>query len=224
MVHFAVLENLRGAEEARQYYREDPSADYHSMVAQMANIDRKSAKTINLGLAYGMGRGRLAEQLNLDDRAAAELFNRYHSSVPFVSLLAEKLQRTALATGVIKTLAGRRCRFPFFEPTQSTTRQTALRRAAAEERWPNRQLRRAYTHLALNRLVQGSAADMTKIAMRDLWREGIVPTLQVHDELCLSVDGVRQAEKVMDVMRNAVGLRVPVQVDAAAGPTWGDAV
>jgi DNA polymerase I-like protein with 3'-5' exonuclease and polymerase domains len=84
-------------------------------------------------------------------------------------------------------------------------------------------LKRAYTYKALNRLIQGSAADQTKKAMVDLYDAGILPMIQIHDELAMSVATREQGEKIMEVMQNCVALEVPSVVDAELGPSWGEA-
>jgi len=82
-------------------------------------------------------------------------------------------------------------------------------------------IKRAYTYKALNRLIQGSAADMTKKAMIELHKEGIIPHIQVHDELDISVKDKQQAELIKSVMESAVSLEVPNKVDYESGPNWG---
>ena len=83
-------------------------------------------------------------------------------------------------------------------------------------------IRRAFTYKALNRLIQGSAADMTKKAMIELHKEGITPHIQVHDELDISVMNDLDAAKIKDVMESAVDLEVPNKVDYESGPNWGE--
>jgi len=83
-------------------------------------------------------------------------------------------------------------------------------------------IKRAYTYKALNKLIQGSAADMTKKAMLDLYKEGIVPHIQIHDELDISVQSKEQVNKIIDIMENAVKLKVPNKVDYESGDNWGD--
>ena len=83
------------------------------------------------------------------------------------------------------------------------------------------QIRRAYTYKALNKLIQGSAADMTKKAMIELHKEGIIPHIQVHDELDISVKDKQQAELIKSVMEDAVSLEVPNKIDYESGPNWG---
>jgi len=80
-------------------------------------------------------------------------------------------------------------------------------------------IKRAFTYKALNKLIQGSAADMTKKAMVDLYKEGIIPHIQVHDELDISVNN--NADKIKEIMEAAVDLEVPNKVDYESGPNWG---
>ena len=84
-------------------------------------------------------------------------------------------------------------------------------------------IRRAFTYKALNKLIQGSAADQTKAAMVALYEEGILPMIQVHDELDISVESDAQAKRIKEVMEQCVSLEVPSIVDAEFGPNWGEA-
>ena len=83
-------------------------------------------------------------------------------------------------------------------------------------------IKRAFTYKALNKLIQGSAADMTKQSMLALYQEGVIPHIQVHDELDISVESPEQAEKIIKIMEAAVELRVPNKVDFEEGTNWGD--
>ena len=83
-------------------------------------------------------------------------------------------------------------------------------------------IRRAFTYKALNKLIQGSAADMTKQAMLDLYREGVIPHIQIHDELDISVESPKQAKKIIEIMENAVKLKIPNKVDYESGDNWGE--
>ena len=74
----------------------------------------------------------------------------------------------------------------------------------------------------MNRLIQGSAADMTKKAMLNLHNEGIIAHTQVHDELNISIKDKKECEKVIEIMRDCVELKVPNKVDAEIGKSWGD--
>jgi DNA polymerase I len=83
-------------------------------------------------------------------------------------------------------------------------------------------LKELILYKALNKLIQGSAADMTKKAMIDLYKEGIVAHIQIHDELDLSVESPEHANKIIEIMENAVKLSVPNKVDYESGENWGD--
>jgi len=197
-------------------------ADFHKTVADMAGISRTQAKTINLGLFYGMGKAKLQAELGLNTKAEAELlFNQYHNNVPFVKELMNKTSQFAQTSGSIGTLLGRRCRFNKWEPA-TFGMHTPMTFEEAERTYGRGRIRRAMTYKALNKLIQGSAADMTKKAMLDLYSEGIIPHIQIHDELDISVIDDNQAKKIVKIMENAVTLAIPNKVDYESGETWGD--
>jgi DNA polymerase I-like protein with 3'-5' exonuclease and polymerase domains len=198
------------------------SVDFHKTVADMAGISRDQAKTINLGLFYGMGKAKLQAELGLNTKEEAEnLFNQYHTNVPFVKELMNKTSAHAQSSGSIGTLLGRRCRFNKWEPA-TFGMHTAMSFEEAERTYGRGRIRRAMTYKALNKLIQGSAADMTKKAMLDLYNEGIIPHIQIHDELDISVIDDNQAKKIVEIMESAVTLAIPNKVDYESGETWGD--
>ena len=200
----------------------DDTVDFHQTVADMANISRTQAKTINLGLFYGMGKAKLQAELGLNTKEEAEeLFNTYHTNVPFVRDLMNYTSKTAQTSGSIGTLLGRRCRFNKWEPNQFGMHKP-MDFEEAERTYGRGRIRRAFTYKALNKLIQGSAADMTKKAMVDLYNEGIVPHIQIHDELDISIQSEEQSNKIIEIMENAVSLEVPNKVDYESGSTWGD--
>ena len=217
-VHYADRMNLAGAKDAVVEYTEK-NADFHQIVADMANIPRKQAKTINLGLSYGMGKEKLIKELGIDDTEAEGLFQQYHNKVPFIRGLQDQCARVAMERGYIRTFAGRRCRFNLWEDRYERT--LPLPYEEAQEKYGDN-LKRSYTYKALNRLIQGSAADMTKLAMLGLWEEGIVPHLQVHDEVDISVENTEQADKIAEIMETCVKLAVPLLVDKELGSSWGE--
>ena len=219
VVHYAALYKLPSVYDVVDSYSTDSSADFHQTVADMADIPRSQAKTINLGLFYGMGKAKLQAELGVTKDKAADLFNTYHSRVPFVKQLMEKASNRAQDRGQIRTLLGRLCRFHLWEPNQFGIHKALPHEAALQEHGPG--IRRAYTYKALNRLIQGSAADMTKKAMVELHKEGITPHIQVHDELDISVVNPLEAAKIKDIMESAVELEVPNKVDYESGPNWG---
>ncbi len=216
VVHYATLQNLYGVDEVLNAYHEG-DADFHTIVADMAEIPRLQAKTINLGLFYGMGKNKLQAELGVSKDKAEELFKQYHGKVPFVKQLMDAVMRRAQDSGKIRTLLGRLCRFHLWEPNQFGIHKALPHDQALMEHGPG--IKRAYTYKALNRLIQGSAADMTKKAMIDLYKEGITPHIQVHDELDISVNN--NADRIKEIMEHAVSLEVPNKVDYESGPNWG---
>ena len=216
VVHYATLQNLYGVDEVLETYQKG-DADFHTIVADMAEIPRYQAKTINLGLFYGMGKNKLQAELGVSKEKAEELFRQYHNKVPFVKQLMDNVMQRAQDSGKIRTLLGRLCRFHLWEPNQFGIHKALPHDAALMEHGPG--IKRAYTYKALNRLIQGSAADMTKKAMIELYKEKIIPHIQVHDELDISVSD--NADKIKDIMENAVSLEVPNKVDYESGPNWG---
>ena len=252
VAHYALRFGLDSAAPISEAYQEDPKTDFHQIVADMAEIDRKEAKTINLGLFYGMGKAKLQNELNVSKDKADELFNTYHGRVPFVKQLMNKVMTAAQSKGQIKTLLGRRCRFPKYEPilrgsdwgtfVPAEDHDTMLelkemgphlkdrdgnilkdtKGNPKKNYWHNNSTRRAFTYKALNKLIQGSAADMTKKAMVDLYKEGLIGHIQIHDELDFSIESDSQAKKIKDIMENAVDLKVPNKVDYESGPNWGE--
>ena len=218
VVHYAALQGFFSVDDVMEAYKNE-EADFHKIVADMANIPRFQAKTINLGLFYGMGKNKLQAELGINKLQAEELFKQYHTKVPFVKQLMDAVMSRAQQRGKVRTLLGRLCRFHLWEPNQFGIHKPLPHDEALSEHGPG--IRRAYTYKALNRLIQGSAADMTKKAMIDLHREGIIPHLQVHDELDISVQDSKQANKIKEIMEATVTLEVPNKVDYEEGDNWG---
>ena len=252
VAHYALRFEYDSAQLIADSYENDPSTDFHQIVADMAEIDRKEAKTINLGLFYGMGKAKLQNELAVSKEKADELFNTYHGRVPFVKELMSGVMNVAQQKGRIKTLLGRRCRFPKYEPILRGSDWGTFVPAADHEKmielkemgpylldengeqekdvdgkpkknyWYKNGHRRAFTYKALNKLIQGSAADMTKKAMVDLYKEGLIGHIQIHDELDFSIESKQQADKIKQIMEQAVDLKVPNKVDYESGPNWGE--
>jgi len=219
VVHYAALQNLHGVNDVLDAYNAG-DADFHTIVADMADIPRVQAKTINLGLFYGMGKNKLQAELGVNKEKAEEIFTQYHTQVPFVKQLMHAVMKRAQDSGKIRTLLGRLCRFHLWEPNQFGIHKALPHEQAILEHGPG--IKRAFTYKALNKLIQGSAADMTKKAMLELYKAGITPHIQVHDELDISVESDKQARQIVEIMESAVGLEVPNKVDYESGKNWGD--
>ena len=247
VVHYAIKLGLPGTESLKKEFDND-DADFHQIVADMANISRKQAKTINLGLFYGMGKIKLQRELGLDQNKARALFNEYHNRVPFVRQLSQDLIQFAKENKLLFTLHDRFCRFDKWETTNKEwnpetnrfnevplyTEEQAREAFKAEmlEKFKENKIDAnymdyferyytpAFTYKALNRLIQGSAADMTKKAMVDLYEKGIIPHIQIHDELCISIKD-HGPELIREIMEQTIPLEVKNKVDYESGPNWG---
>ena len=246
VAHYALKFKLPSVNIIADSYENDPSTDFHKIVSDMAEIPRSQAKVINLGLFYGMGKNKLQTELSVTKEKANELFEKYHTRVPFVKQLMNKVMNAAQGKGQIKTLLGRRCRFPKYEPVlrgsdwgtfvpaEDHERMLELQEMGPEildlegkktgkrNYWWKNPTRRAFTYKALNRLIQGSAADMTKKAMLELYKEGILGHIQIHDELDFSIESDSQAVKIKEIMEQAVDLEIPNKVDYEFGTNWGN--
>lgn len=242
LVHFASADPPSGclsARTVRQQYLEDPTTDFHAYVADMAGIPRGPAKNINFGLVYGMGPPKMAANMGRTLAEVEPIFEAYHKTFPFVKEIYRKVQSAAKERGYIRTLLGRRRRFPYWEPADydlalkyRNDGGKPLTKEHAEENWPKALLTRAYTHKALNGELQGSAADIMKKAMVDIWESGVcdvlgAPLLTVHDELNWTAPRTPEAaeahREAVRIMETCVPLRVPLLCDAGEGDNWGEA-
>tara|TARA_B100000749_G_scaffold223619_1_gene178865 strand:- start:396 stop:1271 length:876 start_codon:yes stop_codon:yes gene_type:complete len=242
------LNLIKSLEKIEEAYRES-DVDFHQAVADMAKIPRITAKTINLGLFYGMGKIKLQKELKLDRDKATKLFNTYHNKAPFVRQLSQDLIQFAEEYKLLFTLEDRFCRFNKwetqdrkwnnkinrYEPVPILTKENAQKEFKAtavdiykEGKIPKDYMKNfdkhytpAFTYKALNRLIQGSAADMTKKAMVNLYEKGILPQIQIHDELCLSIKDDKEATIVKDIMETAIPLIINNKVNYKKGANWG---
>ena len=221
LTHYSDLSKYDGAEVIAEAYR-DGDADFHQEVANLVDIDRKTAKTIGLGIMYGMGKGKLADQLGVTLEEAADILAKFNTYAPFVRQLADSVMRSANQKGYIKTLLGRRCHFDMWEPVKYGTGRPLKYKEAVHEY--NGEVKRAFVYKALNKLIQGSAADMTKKAMVECYKAGYTPLLQVHDELVFSVASQEDVDNITKIMEEAVLLCIPNKVDAELGDNWGDSM
>jgi len=219
LTHWACLVGQMGAEEVKEAYKKS-DLDFHQQTAEMAGVERRLAKTIGLGVMYGMGYNKLARELDIEPPEAKKMLADFRKRVPFMQGMLEAVMNRANSKGIVRTLLGRKCRFDLWEPTQwGVHKALPLNQAKVEY---GDAIKRAGTYKALNRLIQGSAADQTKKAMVDIYEElGIVPLIQVHDELDCSVKSEIEARKIKNIMETCVELEVPSKVDTDLGESWG---
>ncbi|MDJ0953380.1 MAG: DNA polymerase [Acidimicrobiia bacterium] len=213
--HFAYISGCKGAGKAVKKYNDDPNTDNHAFMAELTGLDRKYAKNIFLGLCYGMGGAKLSRSLGLPTKMiknhvgfmievagdeAQAILDQFNAHAPYIKTLSKKAERRALQRGYIKTLSGRRCRFPKDDKGRFD-----------------------WAYKALNRLIQGSAGDQTKRALVEVDKAGYFLQLQVHDEIDGSVEKKKHAEEIGEIMCNVYSLSVPSKVDVEVGPSWGEA-
>ena len=221
VVHYASYPDYEGSQELVKAYK-NSNADFHQTVADLVGIGRKQAKTIGLGLMYGMGKNKLSNMLGVSFDEARELIDKYNRKAPFVKLLSDRCMLKANEEGVIRTKLGRKCRFDMWEPRDFGV-HTPESFENASAKYGRSNIKRAFTYKALNRLIQGSAADQTKQAIVSCFDEGHVPILQIHDELCFNISKKEDVSKIKSVMESCVELKVPSEVDVALGQNFGQA-
>lgn len=223
MANEAIELELDGYEDVQKAYQND-DADFHQIIADMTGLDRNAAKTINFGIAYGEGVNKLCAALGLDRKAGFKLLDEYHTRAPFMKPLMKQCMKEAQDTGMIHTMFNRTRHFDKMELTDARGEQHVFDNAIGGAK-------RAFTYKALNARIQGTAADILKIALRDIWKSGVisvlgVPQLIVHDEIDVSVPNTKIGREAFyemkHIMETCVKLHIPVRVDASLGPSWGE--
>jgi DNA polymerase-1 len=212
MAHFAVGE---GADEIRRKYNGDPELDFHKYIGEISglyeeygeDIGRKYAKNCSFGLGYGMQLQTMTETFGWSKEEAERITMLYHDGAPFVRATMDKVSDVIVKRGYIRTLAGRHCRLRKYNGRTDT--------------------RSAYK--GFNKLIQGSAADMTKKAVIMLDEKGLLEIfplyLLVHDEIDFGIPktqaALRRLPEIQEVMEHTFPLSVPIRVDPEIGNDWG---
>lgn len=214
-------------------YNANPETDYHSQTGDSIERvtgkklpNRSMVKGVNFGRLYGMGKAKLKATLGLDDATAEAFLEAYDTANPYVRDTMDYYSALANDRGYVETILGRRARFDLWEPTEYNKKAVALPYDQASLYYGS--VRRAYTHKAVNNVLQGSSADQLKYAMLQCYESGVfdvtgVPRLTVHDELDFSdPGGVDDAfDEIQRIMATCLKLKVPVIVDCEIGPDWG---
>jgi DNA polymerase-1 len=188
---------------------------YGIPISQVSKEQRAVAKMMNFATSYGVSAFGLAQRTGLPQAEAAQFMERYFATYPGVKRYLDATRAYAREHGYVETLLGRRRYFPVLKTTAPGSQAYAIRQAAERA--------------AINHPIQGTAADIIKIAMVRLFRalqEGNHEariTLQVHDELVLEVpvdELIPVSRLVRETMENAYELHAPLKVDMEAGPNW----
>lgn len=219
-VHFADYLGLPAADTIRRQLVANPGSDFHGAVADICSISRTHAKTINLGLSYGMGGAKLCHSLGLDTKwvitksgrevevpgkEGEKLLLQYHTYLPFMKGLQDYTNATLGNYGYVKTLAGRKLTI---DPPMKI-----------DNEWVS------FERKGLSKLIQGSAADVTIEALVNCYNAGLKMLVTVHDEICLSSSNVAKDTATLqecmntDVV-NKFKLKVPMAIEITEGQSW----
>lgn len=244
------------AEAERAAYHDDPARDcYATMIDALRDEPalqefkevRKPVKNVWLGLLYGMGKPKLCDvYLNVDRERGDEIIRVFNEAAPYVDRLKRDVQRVAKRRGWLRTIGGRRANFPLWEPADFDTKfersdgaqrfppqrdPVTMRQWLGEAGRPTR-VSRAWAHKALNKLIQGGAADLMKAAMVAQYEAGVFdvlgpPLVTVHDELDWSVPPTREGDDAVAEARRlmaepGIALNLPLLVGEERGPNWGE--
>ncbi|OMH40622.1 DNA polymerase I [Desulfurobacterium indicum] len=214
-IELRVLAHLSGDERLIDAYKNN--RDIHTETASIlfgtepedvSPEIRKVAKMVNFGIIYGMSPQGLSQRLGISFNEAKNYIESYFSKFPTVKEFIEKTLSEAYEKGYVKTLFGRK-------------------RPVPELRAKNKNLRHFGERAAFNAIIQGTAADIMKMAMIELFKEfkkeETFLTLQVHDEIVMETleeKAEKTKEKVKEIMENIVSLDVPLKVDIKIGKRW----
>ncbi len=213
--HYALLENLPGAVEAKKSWEEGKKL--YTFFEEATGLPYDTCKMLCLGIGYGMGKTKMAETIGVSIAECEEILNRFNTKAPFLRLLFDRTMAVASRRGHIRTIYGRKAHFDQWCGGFGTDTYKGREKAIAAY---GPRIERAFTSKALNRLIQGSAADQSKLAMVECFRAGLDVRLPVHDEINAMVPDEKSAKLLAEIMENVITLKVPVVADVDLGKTW----
>jgi DNA polymerase I-like protein with 3'-5' exonuclease and polymerase domains len=243
IVYHAELKECKGAKQAADMYRNNPDTDYHDYVAKITRLPRKRAKDVNFATSYGAGVSKFARMTGMDEEEARRVMEIYYKELPFVREVSNHYSKFAAENGYIEMLDGARNHFTLWEPMyRDFAKETEYKQknpninlhpceiveanARFEDKshpWYREKMKRAFTHKAFNRIIQGSAARQIKKAMVDLNQAGYQPLLQIHDELGFSFARPEDARICAQIMEEAMPvITIPMLTDTKLGDSWGN--
>jgi len=219
-VHYALIgqfgKPLPKAEEARDAFARGEKL--YTFFEKATGLPYDTCKMLCLGISYGMGNIKMAKTLGISEEMCQTTMRRFNAEAPFLKILFDNVMNKASKQGYIRTILGRRSRFDFWTP--SFEEKPVKGYEQAQEKYKDKQIFRAFTSKALNRLIQGSAADQAKKAMVDAYKAGFDLRLPVHDEINCMVNSEKESLDLKLLMENAIPLKVPVVADIDLGNTW----
>lgn len=237
----AERQGMPKADVAGDMYRNDPKTDFHNVVVKLTGLSRRYSKDCNFAKAFGAGVGKFAAMINKPFAEAEAIMTTYDKELPFVKALAGFCESLAQSRGFIRLFDGARCHFDQYEAAwlskeersrgyaeghrmaPCSREEAVARQKTSGHPWASARLKRAFTHKAMNRRIQGSAARQMKLAMVLCAEEGHVPLIQMHDELGFSMTDPKHGARVAEIMRECYKCSVPFLVDEEWGTTWGSA-
>jgi DNA polymerase-1 len=202
-VHYATLIGSEHGKIMAEMWNTNPNYDVHEAVAERVGIDRKTAKTINLGLSYGMGVFKLARSLKISTKDASALIKQYHENAPYLKDLVTAAKSKILSAGFIKTLLGRK----LYKDNTIYDDDGRMQ---------------DFSYKAINKLVQGAAADQTMASLVYAYRAGIPVLFPIHDEIALSSKSIEDVAKIHYIMEHVIDLKAPARSEVTAGPDFAD--
>ena len=238
LVHYASITKGIDASNAVKMYKTDAKTDFHTMASEITGVPRKQAKNVNFGVVYGMGVPKLANDLGVSIDEAKSIMAQFQENAPFMKGMLDRCSNAAAGRGFIRTIMGRKRRFDTWEVKYSTpdgVETSYIDTCDLDDFCSNNNVRgrprRAFTHKALNALLQGSAADLMKKAMVEMWDSGIfntlIPHLTVHDEFNSSVPDTKEGHEAFNEMRHimetTLELDIPILADGTMGSNWDEA-
>jgi DNA polymerase I-like protein with 3'-5' exonuclease and polymerase domains len=243
IVYVAELNRCRGAKRAADMYRQNPDTDFHNYVAEITRLERRRAKDVNFAKSYGAGVKKFGLMTGMDEDEARKVMDQYDREMPFVKEVADLYARLASQVGYIEMLDGARNHFSLWEPmyrdfakeAEYKTKnphlnvypcgelEAAARQNNPDHPWYGERMKRAFTHKAFNRMIQGTAARQIKKAMVDIHKAGYDPLLQIHDELGFSFANPDDAQVCAKIMEEAMpSITIPMLTDIKLGKSWGE--
>jgi len=243
IVFVAEQNNCKKAKEAADRYRQDPDTDFHSYVAEITRLERRRAKDVNFATSYGAGLSKFMEMTGLDEKEARSIMETYYRELPFVREVSNLYQNFAQENGYIVMLDKARNHFNLWEPiyrdfakeqackknnpaigvTPCSGKEAKARQKDPKHPWYYERMKRAFTHKAFNRVIQGTAARQIKKAMVLINQAGYSILLQIHDELGFSFADPRAASDCAHIMEEAMPqITIPMLTDIKIGSSWGD--
>ena len=219
-IELRVLAHMSGDEQLIEAYKMDEdihritaSKVFHTPFEEVTDLQRRNAKAVNFGIVYGISSFGLSQDLSISRKEATEYIEQYFATYPGVKEFLDKQVEDAKRDGYVTTMFGRR------RPVPELSSSNFIQRSFGER-------------VAMNSPIQGTAADIIKIAMIRVWKrlkeEGLVSKLilQVHDELLIETaeNEIEEVKKILDEeMKAAADLAVTLEIDMHTGSNWYEA-